>query len=130
MVASVTRGEFSSAEPAVAFVYKNSTNFQDAYRLDWQMWFAALGHYRENPWCVRFLVRLLEGSPEVLALLDRNPFPDKPPRYIRAVLYQYHFTDATIRSREGTWWRREPIGLYGPVLSLEPDAGLELRADG
>ena len=48
------------------------------------MWFAALGDYRQNPWFVNFCERLLQGSPDVLALLERNPFPDKPPRYIRA----------------------------------------------
>jgi hypothetical protein len=94
-------------------------------RLDWQMWFAALGRCEENSWFVRFLVRLLRGSPEVLALLDRNPFPDQPPHYIRAVLYQYHFTDSTVRSRIGTWWRREPIGLYCPVLSLATRPGAD-----
>ena len=53
-------------------------------RLDWQMWFAALGDVRQNPWFVNFCVRLLQGSPDVLALLEKNPFPDRPPKYIRA----------------------------------------------
>ena len=61
-------------------------------RLDWQMWFAALGDYRQNPWFGQFCERLLQGSPEVLALLKKNPFPDKPPRLIRAELYDYTFT--------------------------------------
>jgi len=87
-------------------------------RLDWQMWFAALGNYSHNPWFVNFLVRLLQGSPEVLALLGKNPFPDAPPRYVRALLYDYHFTDfATLRA-EGAWWRRELKGWYFPVASL------------
>jgi hypothetical protein len=88
-------------------------------RLDWQMWFAALGNYRQNSWFVDFLIRLLQGAPEVLGLLDRNPFPDGPPRYVRAVLYEYHFTDSATRHESGTWWRREPIHLYCPVLSLK-----------
>ena len=85
-------------------------------RLDWQMWFAALGTMRENQWFVRFLVRLLEGSPEVLDLLRTNPFPDHPPRYVRATLYDYHFT----RSGDGRpgWWKREPLGLYCPPILL------------
>jgi hypothetical protein len=62
-------------------------------------------------------VRVLEGSPEVLALLERNPFPGQPPQYIRAVRYEYHFTRF---SDDGSaWWRREPHGLYCPVLSLK-----------
>ncbi|HSS43957.1 MAG TPA: lipase maturation factor family protein, partial [Thermoanaerobaculia bacterium] len=88
-------------------------------RLDWQMWFAALGRYQENPWFINFLARLLQGSPEVLRLLEKNPFPDHPPRFVRAVLYDYHFTDADTRRRTGAWWRREPRGLYCPVLSRE-----------
>ena len=83
-------------------------------RLDWQMWFAALGDVRQNPWFVNFLARLLEGSPDVLALLDWNPFPREPPRYVRAVLYEYHFT----RWGEPAWWKREEKGLYCPPLSL------------
>lgn len=87
-------------------------------RLDWQMWFAALGTYRENPWFINFCVRLLQSSPEVLALLKHNPFPNAPPKHIRAVVYQYHFTDSQTRRREGTWWRREFRGNYCPVLTL------------
>jgi lipase maturation factor 1 len=85
-------------------------------RLDWQMWFAALGSPEENLWFVQFLGRLLEGSPEVEALLASNPFPDHPPRYVRATLYDYRFTDAAERRRSGAWWRRRVTGPYGPVL--------------
>jgi hypothetical protein len=85
-------------------------------RLDWQMWFAALGGYEENTWLVRFLNRLLEGSPEVVRLLATNPFPDHPPRSVRAVLYDYRFTDSAERRRNGAWWRRQVRGLYCPVL--------------
>jgi len=92
-------------------------------RLDWQMWFAALGDYRGNPWFVNFLVRLAQGTPEVLALLEKNPFPEKPPRYLRAVLYEYHFTDFATRHATGEWWRRERKGLYCPELSLRQNDG-------
>ena len=88
-------------------------------RLDWQMWFAALGDYRQNPWLINFQVRLLEGEPAVLALIEENPFPDRPPRYIRSVLYQYNFTDGAARESTGQWWRRERLGLYSPPFSLE-----------
>ena len=90
-------------------------------RLDWQMWFAALGdfHYARNRWFAAFEKRLLEGKPEVLALLDTNPFADGPPRWVRAVLYDYHFTDADTRREQGTWWTRVRLRPYGPVLSLD-----------
>ena len=61
-------------------------------RLDWQMWFAALGSYQHNPWLIHLMYRLLVGQPEVLQLLDLPPF-DKPPLYVRAKLYTYHYTD-------------------------------------
>jgi predicted DCC family thiol-disulfide oxidoreductase YuxK len=86
-------------------------------RLDWQMWFAALGDYQHNFWFVEFCVRLLNGSHEVLHLLKNNPFPDGPPRYLRAVVYEYHFTDPATRKRTGAWWRREFKGNYLPVIS-------------
>ena len=83
-------------------------------RLDWQMWFAALGSAERAPWFSNFLLRLLQGSPDVLALLARNPFPDAPPRFVRAVVYEYRFTEGG-----SAWWRREPRGLYLPAISLE-----------
>jgi hypothetical protein len=89
-------------------------------RLDWQMWFAALDTYQNNPWLINFMLRLLEGSPEVLALLGHNPFPDAPPRHIRAMLYLYHFTDFITAQPNGAWWQREQRLQYAPVLTL-PD---------
>ncbi len=88
-------------------------------RLDWQMWFAALGNYRENPWFVNFAVKLLEGSPEVLGLIEADPFGGHPPRYIRALLYQYKFTDAGERRETGNWWKRELQGQYLPPVGLK-----------
>lgn len=63
-------------------------------RLDWQMWFAALGTYHQNPWLMSLAYRLLRGQPEILTLMNNveNPFPEKPPRYIKASLYRYHYT--------------------------------------
>ncbi len=88
-------------------------------RLDWQMWFAALERPRDNPWFLRFEYCLLENSPPVLALLGPNPFPKEPPKYVRALLYEYHFTDRATRRATGDWWRREYKGVYVPPLSLE-----------
>ncbi|MXY28183.1 DUF393 domain-containing protein, partial [Candidatus Poribacteria bacterium] len=67
-------------------------------RLDWQMWFAALqGDYQNTYWFLNFMGSLLRGNPEVLKLLAENPFPDTPPRYVRATLYNYHFTDLSTK---------------------------------
>ena len=88
-------------------------------RLDWQMWFAALGTYGEHPWFLPFCARLLEGEPSVIALLANNPFPHTPPRYLRALLDDYRFTDSAERRKTGAWWRREVKGTYIPVLSRE-----------
>lgn len=86
-------------------------------RLDWQMWFAALGGYEENPWLIRFLQKLQEESPEVVRLLATNPFPHGPPRFVRALVYDYRFTSRAERAETGAWWKREPRGLYCPVLT-------------
>jgi len=85
-------------------------------RLDWQMWFAALDSCASNPWLVRFLARLREGSPPVLGLLAADPFAGATPRAVRAVLYDYRFTDLATRRRTGEWWRGERLGLYCPVV--------------
>jgi hypothetical protein len=87
-------------------------------RLDWQMWFAALGNIQQNPWFESFCIRLLQGSPEVLALLEKNPFPKHPPRYIRAEFYDYHFTSFAEYRATGAWWKREPAGEYLPPVSF------------
>ncbi|HET8948833.1 MAG TPA: lipase maturation factor family protein, partial [Candidatus Polarisedimenticolia bacterium] len=70
------------------------------------------------PWFASFLARLLQGSPDVLALLGKNPFPDHPPRYIRSIVYDYRFTDFKTRRETGAWWVRTPEGQYSPVQSL------------
>ncbi|HEY6931577.1 MAG TPA: lipase maturation factor family protein, partial [Thermoanaerobaculia bacterium] len=88
-------------------------------RLDWQMWFAALGNYSENPWFLALCGRLLQGKPDVTGLLAVNPFPNGPPRYLRAVVYEYRFTDSAARRATGAWWTREPKGLYLPVLNRD-----------
>jgi hypothetical protein len=89
-------------------------------RLDWQLWFAALGgDWRYNdPWFVSFAHRLLEGSPDVLDLLAENPFPDHPPLLIRAVMYDYRFTDFSTRRATGAWWTRTESGRYLDAVSL------------
>ncbi len=88
-------------------------------RLDWQMWFAALqGSYQRTPWFLNFMGALLQGKPKVLQLLADNPFPDTPPRYIRATLYDYRFTDLATKRSEGTWWHREWKSIYCPAISL------------
>jgi len=87
-------------------------------RLDWQMWFAALGDYRSSPWFSRLMLRLLEGSPPVEALLARNPFPQSPPKYVRALIYDYRFTTWSERQTQGDWWSRRLLGGYFPAVSL------------
>jgi len=86
-------------------------------RLDWQMWFASLGTFESNPWFGRLMLRLLQGSPEVLKLFSKNPFPEAPPKYIRADFYQYHFTDFAGLGKTGDWWRREYRTEYCPAAT-------------
>ncbi len=90
-------------------------------RLDWQMWFAALGDVQGEPWFMNFLARLLQGSKPVLGLLEKNPFPSSPPRYIRARLFEYHFTNSLERQQTGAWWKREEEGVYCPPVTLRTE---------
>ncbi len=90
-------------------------------RLDWQMWFAALGQCRSNPWFLRFQARLLLGSGSVSALLDDDPFAGgPPPRYIRSTLLRYEFAPLS----DPGWWRTELVSAYCPVLAID---GARLR---
>lgn len=95
-------------------------------RLDWQLWFAALGSLRQNVWIGGLLKGLLEGRPEVLELMGRNPFRREPPRYVRARLYRYRFTTVDEFVATGKWWKREELGAYTPEITLDPSGGLVL----
>ncbi len=92
-------------------------------RLDWQMWFAAMSSPGEYPWTVNLISKLLHNDPAAVGLFDENPFPVKPPKFIRAVLYRYHF--APPGNLQGLWWTREEMGLWLPPLSLEDPRLLE-----
>jgi len=87
-------------------------------RLDWQMWFAAYGNATQNAWFVGLMRQLLRNSPHVAALLEINPFPDHSPKYVRALLYDYHFSDPDTYARTGQWWVRQLEGLYFPQVGL------------
>ena len=87
-------------------------------RLDWQMWFAALGQPESNVWTKTLVYRLLMGQPEVLHLLERAPFV-KPPRAIRIQAYTYAFTSLSQRRRDGTVWQRTPQGTWFGPVSME-----------
>jgi Lipase maturation factor len=84
-------------------------------RIDWQIWFAAMGSPAEYPWTLRFVWKLLHNDPATLSLLETNPFPGRPPRYIRARLFRYQFT----APGEAGWWKREPIGEWLPPFSKD-----------
>jgi hypothetical protein len=87
-------------------------------RLDWQLWFAALGGYREDLWVGNFVIRLLQADPAVLSLLERPPF-EKGPKYIRVSVYDYWFTTPDERKRTGAIWNRRLEGPYLPSISLD-----------
>jgi hypothetical protein len=88
-------------------------------RLDWQMWFASLGTVRRNPWFLYFGKRLLEGSPAVLSLLQSNPFPDHPPKFVRATISTYHFTNSGERDKTHNWWKVDSPTLYMPPIEKQ-----------
>jgi lipase maturation factor 1 len=88
-------------------------------RLDWQMWFAALETPEQNPWLIGLIVRLLEGSRDVTGLLAHNPFPDKPPNYIRAMFYRYRFTNSEEHRQTGAWWKGQELREYLPTISRD-----------
>lgn len=87
-------------------------------RLDWQLWFASLRGLQRAPWVQTLSVRLLQGKKVVLDLFETNPFPDKPPKYIRAIFYKYNFTNANEKKESGNYWKREKIGTFMQPIKL------------
>jgi hypothetical protein len=84
--------------------------------LDWQMWFAAMSTADQYPWTYNLVWKLLHNDPDADGLFADNPFPNKPPKYIRAVLYRYHFVPRD--NSQGLWWTREKIGDWIPAVSV------------
>jgi len=87
------------------------------WRIDWQMWFAAMQSYNSNPWYVIFLMKLLSNDKDTLGLIRKNPFPDKAPKFIRSELYEYKFVERGDKS--GNWWQRKHLRAYAPIMSLD-----------
>jgi hypothetical protein len=86
------------------------------YKIDWQMWFAAMSPYYQHPWILSLIGRLLEADGPTLALMEPSPFGTERPRFIRAALYEYHFTESRT---DGAWWERRWVDSYLPPLSLD-----------
>jgi Lipase maturation factor len=93
-------------------------------RLDWLMWFAAMGPPDRYPWIFELMARLLEGDRQTLKLLRRNPFPAEPPVLVRARLYRYRFTTRAERRETGAWWARTPVATWLPPVALDATGAL------
>ena len=90
-------------------------------RFDWNLWFASLSSWRQEPIVLRTEQNLLRGDGDVLLLFAGNPFPHAPPRQVRVVVWQYWFTTPAEKLSQGLWWRRQLLGLYAPTLERESD---------
>jgi hypothetical protein len=100
-------------------------------RLDWLMWFEAMAPSPRSRWFFAFVAKLLQGDDGALGLLRTNPFPDAPPRYLRALYYRYRFTTPAERRASGAWWARQLVGVfYGPVALAEEGTARRLRPGG
>ncbi len=93
-------------------------------RFDWNLWFASLGSWLENPLVPRTQVLLLQNDPDVLGLFAGNPFPNAPPKYVRTVLWQYWFSSPEEKRAQGIWWTRKELGTYSPTLTRLDDGRL------
>lgn len=85
-------------------------------RFDWQMWFASMSTADQYAWTYNLAWKLLHNDANAVSLFAKNPFKDKPPKYVRAVLYKYAF--AKTGNAQKLWWTREELGLWLPVLSV------------
>src|SRR5579863_7376521 len=90
-------------------------------RFEWNLWFASLGDWQQYHFVAFTEEQLLDNDGDVLRLFRANPFPNAPPKQVRAVIWQYWFTTMDEKRRTGNWWRRELMGLYAPVIESEPN---------
>jgi hypothetical protein len=98
-------------------------------RFDWNLWFASLGSWQQNPMVPRTEELLLENDPDVLGLFAGNPFPAAPPHLVRAVLWQYWFSTMQEKRTSGVWWRRQLIGPYAPTITKLPNNRFQIVED-
>jgi hypothetical protein len=96
-------------------------------RLDWQMWFASMATANEYPWTLNLVWKLLHNDPGTLSLFRDNPFPQKPPHYVRAVLYKYQFQKHN--DPQGLWWSRTFLGLWLPPMTSDDPRLIEWLHD-
>ena len=92
------------------------------WKLDWQMWFAAMSGYQEHPWILNLILHLLKGDPQTIGLISVNPFPHAPPKFMRAELFLYELTDRIERRKTENIWRRQKVGDYLEPVSLDMPA--------
>ncbi len=90
-------------------------------RFDWNLWFASLGDWQQYEIVPLTEERLLDNDADVLTLFRGNPFAQAPPKYVRAVLWQYWFTTMEEKRATGNWWKRQLLGLYAPVVTKMPN---------
>src|SRR5215475_7394835 len=95
-------------------------------RFDWNLWFASLGSWRQEPIVPNTALLLFENDRDVLALFRGNPFSGHPPRQVRTVVWQYWFTTMAEKRATGMWWRRQRLGLYAPTLERQPDGSIRV----
>ena len=86
-------------------------------RSDWQMWFASMSTPDQYPWTLNLVWKLLHNDQQAISLFAGNPFPQKPPRFVRAVLYRYKL--AKSGNTQGNWWQREKLGLWLPAMAAD-----------
>lgn len=93
-------------------------------RLSWRLWFAAMGPPGDSIWVISLIQSMLRNDPGVMCFFERNPFPDHPPKYIRAWTYNYHFTTPAQHAASGDWWWRDDKRVWLQPLMLGPDGKL------
>jgi hypothetical protein len=64
---------------------------------------------------------LLENDRDVVGLFAGNPFPNAPPKYVRALIWQYWFSTPEEKRQQGVWWTRQYLGTYAPTILRRPD---------
>ena len=85
-------------------------------RVDWQMWFAALGNHQRNPWLTRMMRRILAHEPSMFGVFAQNPFKNAPPKYLRAMIQNYTFSSWATYQQTGAIWQKETPRVYHPVM--------------
>lgn len=89
-------------------------------RLDFQCWFLTFdgtGDFQRHQYLMSLLMSIFKQEPQVMKLLDKNPFPQSP-KYLRLLIHRYKMTSLKERWDTGAYWKINETRSWSPIIGV------------